>query len=111
LLTALIVIASSSAIADGSYKASDAKLNRLYKDITARLSDDPSTKKLLTEAQRNWLHFRDSECALRASTVEGGSAYSTVMEGCLADLTEKRIKDMEYYSSCEEGDLACPIPR
>ncbi len=111
LFAALMAAISIGAHADDSYKAADAKLNQAYQEITVRLKDHLATKKLLVEAQRNWLRFRDAECALRASTVEGGSAYSMVMEGCLADLTTERVKDMQYYLSCEEGDLSCPIPR
>ena len=111
LIAALMAAMSMGAHADDSYKAADAKLNQAYQQITAKLKDDPKTKKLLVEAQRSWLRFRDAECALRTSTVEGGSAYPMVMEGCLADLTADRVKELTYYLSCEEGDLSCPIPR
>lgn len=93
-----------------SYEASDAELNRLYRQIEQRLGDDADTKRLLIKAQRAWVSFRDAECGFSASAVEGGSAYPMTYNGCLDGLTQKRVTDFQQYLSCEEGDLACPVP-
>ena len=45
-----------------SYKASDAQLNALHKQIEGRLKDDVATTRLLVTAQKAWLAFRDAEC-------------------------------------------------
>ena len=111
IFVAIVMSFSTGPLADDSYQEADAKLNKTYQVITKKLNDDPDTKKLLVQAQRDWLRFRDSECALRASTVTGGSIYPMIMGLCLTEMTEKRVKDLEYYAACEEGDLSCPIPQ
>lgn len=98
------------AFAQEDFKSADAELNTLYKQITARLSEDGDTLHLLTVAQRAWIAFRDAECAFAASGVEGGSAYPEILADCKAQLTLKRIEDFKTYLACEEGDLACPVP-
>ncbi len=109
---ALLTLAACAATqADESYKAIDAQLNNTYKEITARLKDDADGKKLLLDAQRAWIKFRDAECAFQASTVTGGSAYPMVMQTCMASLTQQRVQDLKRYTQCEEGDLTCPVPR
>ncbi|MCG6573340.1 DUF1311 domain-containing protein [Pseudomonas sp. AF32] len=60
-------------------KAADDELNSLYKQITARLKDNPEAKQLLVKAQRAWVGFRDAECNFSASGVEGGSVYPVVV--------------------------------
>jgi len=106
----LMALVSSAAIAQEDFKSADTELNKLYKEITARLADDSAKLHLLTVAQRGWIAFRDAECAFAASGVEGGSAYPEIVESCKADLTRKRSADFNAYLSCEEGDLACPVP-
>jgi len=111
VLTALLIASMTTvAIAQEDFKSADAELNKLYKEITARLADDSAKLHLLTVAQRGWIAFRDAECAFAASGVEGGSAYPEIVESCKTDLTQKRIADFNTYLSCEEGDLACPVP-
>lgn len=33
-----------------------------------------------------------------------------VVSTCLDDLTKTRTETLKGYLSCEEGDLACPVP-
>lgn len=106
-----LAFVSLGAAADNDFQSLDSKLDQAYQQIMARLTDRPDTKSLLVDAQDSWLKFRDAECALQASTVKGGSAYPMVMEICLTGVTARRLQDLEYYLSCEEGDLSCPIPR
>lgn len=96
--------------ADKSYKASDAELNTLYRQIRRRLNDDPDTSKLLVAAQRAWVTFRDAECGFSSSMTSGGSAYPMVWAMCLDGLTKSRIEDFKGYLNCEEGDMSCPVP-
>ncbi|MFD1703386.1 lysozyme inhibitor LprI family protein [Methylopila henanensis] len=91
-----------------AFKKTDSELNKLYKEIERRLSDDPDTKKSLVVAQRAWVAFRDAECNLQASG--GGSAAGMTYPICLSRLTENRIQDFKNYLKCEEGDTSCPIP-
>jgi uncharacterized protein YecT (DUF1311 family) len=102
--------ADINACADKSYKAADAELNKLYKEITQRLDSDADAKKRFVAAQRNWVAFRDAECSFATSRSEGGSVYPMVYAGCLGGLTTKRVADFKQYLSCKEGDLDCPVP-
>ena len=91
-------------------KAADDELNRLYKQITARLKDNPEAKQLLIKAQRAWIGFRDAECNFSASGVEGGSVYPLIYGNCVTALTKARVETFKTYLKCKEGDLSCPVP-
>lgn len=91
-------------------KAADDELNRLYKQITARLKDNPEAKQLLVKAQRAWIGFRDAECNFSASGVEGGSVYPLIYGNCVTVLTKARVETFKTYLKCKEGDLSCPVP-
>lgn len=93
-----------------AFKASDAELNKLYKEIVARLKDDPDTAKLLVTTQRAWVAFRDAECNFQASAVSGGTAAPMIHSMCLDGQTKSRIEDFKTYLNCEEGDMSCPVP-
>ncbi|MGN8278541.1 lysozyme inhibitor LprI family protein [Pseudomonas sp. SMV71] len=92
------------------YKAADKELNDLYKQITARLKDDPKAKQLLVKAQRAWIGFRDAECEFSASGVEGGSVYPLIYTDCMTAQTKARVEAFKTYLECKEGDLSCPVP-
>ena len=96
--------------ADAAFKTSDKKLNDLYKQIEARLTDDADTKKLLVQAQRDWVKFRDAECNFQTAGAAGGSVVPMLVAQCMDGLTQSRIKDFEGYLNCEEGDMSCPVP-
>lgn len=102
--------AAMTECAERDYKASDAELNTLYRQIVRRLDGDADTKRLLVKAQRAWVAFRDSECGFSASAVTGGSAYPMIQAMCLNDLTQKRVADFRQHLDCEEGDMSCPVP-
>lgn len=92
------------------YKKSDTELNKLYKEIRSRLSDQPDTVKKLVSAQRAWIAFRDAECDFVTLNTQGGSAYGMLVSMCRDRLTQARIKEFKTYLSCEEGDMSCPVP-
>jgi uncharacterized protein YecT (DUF1311 family) len=96
--------------ADQDYKAADKELNTLYQQITQRLKDNPDARKLLVDAQRNWVAFRDTECKFSTSTVSGGSIYPMIYSICLTGQTKVRVEAFKQYLKCEEGDLSCPVP-
>jgi len=102
--------ATMNECADASFKEADKKLNALYKQIEARLKDDPDTTKLLVQAQRDWIKFRDAECSFQTAGAVGGSAVPMLASMCMDSLTQSRVKDFEGYLNCEEGDLSCPVP-
>jgi uncharacterized protein YecT (DUF1311 family) len=96
--------------AETAFKADDATLNQLYKQIKTRLGDAASQQKQLVAAQRAWVAFRDAECNFVASGVEGGSIYPMIVTDCRDELTKHRIQDFKTYLSCQEGDTSCPVP-
>jgi uncharacterized protein YecT (DUF1311 family) len=96
--------------ADVAFKKSDKKLNELYKQIETRLKDDADTKKLLIQAQRDWVKFRDAECSFQTAEAAGGSMMPMLVAQCMDGLAQSRVKDFEGYLNCEEGDMSCPVP-
>ncbi|MBN3820554.1 DUF1311 domain-containing protein [Paraburkholderia sp. Se-20369] len=102
--------AAMSACADRAYKKSDAELNRAYQAVTTRVRDNRPLSDKLVSAQRAWVAYRDAECGFSSTGAEGGSIYPTVVSMCLDDLTKARTESLQGYLSCEEGDLACPVP-
>jgi uncharacterized protein YecT (DUF1311 family) len=96
--------------AAGSLRKADAALNSAYRQIMSRLRNDGNANRQMTAAQRAWIGFRDAECAFAASKVAGGSAYGMTVASCKAELTAERVKRLQSYLECEEGDLSCPVP-
>ena len=96
--------------ADKDFKAADSELNAVYGQVTGRLVNAaaPDAKGLLTTAQRNWVAFRDAECAFQSSDSEGGSMHPMVVLGCQTGLTRKRIGELKAYLSCKADDGDCP---
>ena len=93
------------------FEAADKKLNDAYRQIMDRLKGDAASKKLLVDAQRDWIAFRDAECAFQGGPPEtAGSVRPMVVANCRAGLTNLRLKDLQAYLHCEEGDLDCPVP-
>ncbi len=90
------------------FKKADAELNKLYKEIRARLKDDADTTRLLVATQKAWISYRDAECAFQATG--GGSIAGLAYPICQAALTRSRIKDFKGYLKCQEGDTNCPVP-
>jgi len=98
--------ASLNQCTSGDYASQDKRLNQVYGDYRARLA--PQQKQQLKAAQLAWIKFRDLSCAFESSGVQGGSAYSMVLSGCLAAKTTTRIDELQRLADCPEGDLSCP---
>lgn len=94
-----------------NFDAADKKLNDAYRQIMDRLKDNAPSKKLLVDAQRAWVAFRDAECNFQGGPREtAGSVRPMVVANCQAGLTNLRLKDLQGYLHCEEGVLDCPVP-
>ncbi|HVY16397.1 MAG TPA: lysozyme inhibitor LprI family protein [Rhodopila sp.] len=102
--------ADMTACAAQSLAKSDAALNATYRTIMGRLKDDADTRRLLTAAQKAWIGFRDAECDFTASGARGGTAQGMIVAICKDDLTSRRVKQLDKYLHCAEGDLDCPVP-
>lgn len=92
-----------------NFNEADAELNAAYKQMTDRLKPEPDTLKLLVEAQRAWIGFRDAECTYATSATVGGTIHPMMEAECREGLTRKRTADLNGYINCEEGDLSCPL--
>jgi uncharacterized protein YecT (DUF1311 family) len=82
------------------------KINKTYSAVRAKLN--PQKQAQLKDVQLAWIKFRDLSCKFNASGVEGGSAYSMLLSGCLTALTKERNRELEYLATCQEGDISCP---
>lgn len=82
------------------------KINKTYNNFRAKLN--PTQKQQFKEVQLAWIKFKDLACQFEASGVEGGSAHSMVLAGCLTEKTRQRNKELEALANCQEGDLSCP---
>lgn len=96
--------------ANANFRAADAKLSKAYADIIRRLAHDAEGKRLLQISQRNWIAFRDAECAFSTNKSKGETIYSMMKAYCLAALTGARTELFSAYLNCQEGDTSCPVP-
>ncbi|MDB4951261.1 MAG: hypothetical protein JWM27_3910 [Gemmatimonadetes bacterium] len=79
-------------------RRADAELNRVYGRLSGKL--DAGRRRLLLEAQRAWLRYRDAQCRFAASESTGGTLEAIERLDCLATVTRARIHDLraELYS-------------
>jgi uncharacterized protein YecT (DUF1311 family) len=77
------------------YEASDAELNRLWKEVLLNLT--PSVKDKLIESQLQWIKYRDSEAEAAAARFEGGSLAPMIYSGSLKRTTNQRIEDLRRW--------------
>ena len=98
---------SMNACAKQDWEAADRLLNAAYKQakVRARQNDEyleageTPAAKLLLEAQRAWIPFRDQACELESTLMRGGSAQPLLYWGCMARLTEQRTYDLNLFAS------------
>lgn len=88
--------------AEEKRKAADVKLNASYKKLATHLKNDPEkenfSKSQIIEAQRAWIAFRDSECALQQSLNTGTRAWKAVHGiECKREMTETRTQTLDQY--------------
>ncbi|MCA8292578.1 lysozyme inhibitor LprI family protein [Burkholderia sp. AU30198] len=95
--------------ASRGYARADAELNRRYRALQRRLKGDRDGARKLTEAQRAWIAFRDTECAFQTIGVAGGSAEPLARAACLEETTQSRSAALQRYLDCREGDTNCPV--
>jgi uncharacterized protein YecT (DUF1311 family) len=103
--------ATMNQCAGKDFVAADKKLNDAYKQIEGRLKDDAASKKLLVDAQRAWVAFRDAECNFQGGPIDqAGTIYPMVVANCQTSLTNDRLSDFKTYLNCPEGEINCPVP-
>jgi uncharacterized protein YecT (DUF1311 family) len=87
----------------------DHRLNSAYGTLMKRLGDNQ--KAMLKASEKAWIGYRDAQCKLVASGVDGGSAQPMVTANCLGDMTEARLKELNHQLTCQEGDMTCLAPK
>ena len=93
-----------------AFDEADKKLNDAYRQMAGRLNNDAATKKLLVDAQRAWIAFRDAECTFQPSRASGGSMHPLLVSNCRTELTKARTERLNAYLTCEGDDMSCPAP-
>lgn len=79
------------------YKAEDKRLNTAYRALVKKLETDQNdAAKLLVEAQRAWIKFRDANCNFEAASMASGGTLEPVLRlGCLAGTTKARTQELK----------------
>lgn len=81
--------------ASRSVKAADRKLNQVYQQLRPKL--DSKQRQRLTQAQLNWIKFRDTTCEYERGEWGNGTGATSAQLFCLARVTEQRIADLQRY--------------
>lgn len=97
--------AEMNACFDGDFAKADKTLNILYQRLIKKL--DPKEAKMLQDAQRSWIAFRDKHCAFVANPNAGGSIYPTIFSACAAGVTATRASQLRDKLNCGEGEMGC----
>ena len=87
-----------------AFERADAELNRRWKSLISTYMDDPAGRKILVTAQRGWVAYRDGHCEMVAYDSRGGSMHPMVLQGCQADLTRIRIKELVDLHGTGDAD-------
>ena len=77
----------------------DARLNLAYQGAMERAQNFESdeTARLLRQAQRAWIKYRDLACASEAVTAQGGSISGQLYLGCKTYLTRQRADKLAVF--------------
>lgn len=80
---------------DKDLKLWERELNRVYRALHAKLT--PSEQRALEKAQRAWLQYRDSECALQEEYYSHfiGTIWVQVLASIRPELTRTRALDLQ----------------
>ena len=73
----------------------DARLNRTYRAVMARLA--PPARAKLRASERAWIAERDRSCRRDSKAAEGGTLASVIYSGCILDRTIERTMWLERY--------------
>jgi uncharacterized protein YecT (DUF1311 family) len=86
--------------ADVALNAAWGEALRVVRAADAEPVDDggPGYEETLREAQRGWVAFRDAHCRLEGYEARGGSMESMIYDGCRAELTRERVRQLAAHS-------------
>ena len=74
------------------YKAADATLNQVYRQLVSKLDDQEKAQ--LKEAESAWLKYRDANCEFVADQYKGGTMRPMAHAICLTDMTKNRTAEL-----------------
>jgi uncharacterized protein YecT (DUF1311 family) len=112
------------------WKAADHLLNEIYGIVMKELSAGPDTadsqqllvnseiQRTLTGAERQWVKFRDAQCAVESTLIGTGTAAPAVGGQCLLGLTQERIRFLRHVAEqihsdsklCQANKASCVLP-
>jgi uncharacterized protein YecT (DUF1311 family) len=75
-----------------------ALLKSLTPDGKAGSTDYASTRRLLQQAQRSWMQFRDSDCRAKYTLKAASSIRDIAALGCQIEHTELRTKQLKDWN-------------
>jgi uncharacterized protein YecT (DUF1311 family) len=98
---------------DQKHAELDSQLNAAYKEVIRRFpfadlsaADKAKSKADFISSQREWIRFRDMDCATTAAINGGGDASKYEWFDCLIRHTQQRIVDLKrYIEYLPEGPL------
>ncbi len=76
-------------------KAADRQLNQTYQKLRPKIST--KQRQRLTQAQLDWIKFRDRTCEYEAGEWEGGTGASAAYSACISRVTQQRTADLQRY--------------
>ena len=79
-----------------AYKKADDELNRVYRQLIAKI-DDEGRKTALKTAQLAWIKYRDANCDFASYLNRGGTIEPVVRYNCITEMTEARMRDLREY--------------
>lgn len=79
------------------YKQADDELNRVYRQLVARIGNDEGRKTALKTAQQAWIKYRDANCDFASYLNRGGTIEPVIRFNCMTAMTESRMKDLREY--------------
>ncbi len=81
------------------YAVADKRLNDTYQKLLKAMPEDESDhypRKVVVEAQRAWIRYRDASCAVHGELNGGARMWKSAQNmTCKADATEKRTTELE----------------
>jgi uncharacterized protein YecT (DUF1311 family) len=79
------------------YKQADDELNRVYRQLVARIGNDEGRKTALKSAQQDWIKYRDANCDFASYLNRGGTIEPVVRYNCMTGMTVSRTKELREY--------------
>jgi uncharacterized protein YecT (DUF1311 family) len=110
--------------------AADHLLNQIYGIVMKELSAGPDSdnptdllvngeiQRTLIESERQWVKFRDAQCALEMALTGTGTAAPAIGGQCLLSLTQERIHLLRRIAEqisvdsklCKTNKVSCVLP-